>query len=72
MIPDPIQVHDWDLDDQAEQDDAHYASLHPTAAEIRAVRGWPAHVYVSEEVEALRLQLGELRAKITLRARLCR
>jgi len=38
-----------------EWDDAHW--MHPTADQIRAAHGWPRHVYVSEEAEALRLRV---------------
>ena len=57
MIPDHIQQHDAYEADRLDADDAHWAAMHPTADQIRAAHGWPRHLHVSEEAEALRLQV---------------
>jgi len=65
MIPDPIQQHDAATeDDRLDADDAHWAQMHPTADQIRAAHGWPSHVYVSEEAEALRLRVEAIRRRM--------
>ena len=63
MIPDPIQQHDATEADRLDADDAHWAAMHPTAEQIRAAHGWPSHVYVSEEAEALRLRVEAIRKR---------
>ena len=57
MIPDHIQQHDAYEADRLDADDAHWAAMHPTADQIRAAHGWARHEHVSEEAEALRLQV---------------
>ena len=66
MFADPIDLHDADLDRQAEDDDAHWSALPPAAAQIRAAHNWPTGVYVSEEAEALRLQVERLKRRLGL------
>ena len=68
MIPDPIQQHDAHEADRLDADDTHWCAMHPTADEIRTRHGWPRHVYVSEEAEALRLQY---EAMLMKRRRIC-
>ena len=64
MIPDPIQQYDATEDDRLDADDAHWAAMHPTADQIRAAHGWPSHVYVSEEAEALRMRIAAIRRRM--------
>ena len=66
MIPDPIQQRDATETDRLDADDAYWCAMHPTADEIRARHGWPRHVYVSEEAEALRLQVEAISRRIRL------
>ena len=63
MIPDPIQQHDATEAERLDADDAYWAAMHPTADQIRAAHGWPRHVHVSEEAEALQLQIEAIRRK---------
>jgi len=47
-----------------DESDAHWARMHPTANQIRAAHGWPRHVYVSKEAEALRLSAAALKRRM--------
>ncbi|KKW10405.1 MAG: hypothetical protein UY48_C0038G0005 [Candidatus Gottesmanbacteria bacterium GW2011_GWB1_49_7] len=44
---------------------ARIYAMHPTADQIRAAHGWPRHVYVSEEAEALRLRIAAIRRRLS-------
>ena len=67
MIPDSIQQHDAHEAERLDADDTYWCAMHPTADEIRARHGWPRHVYVSAEAEALRLRHEAIERKMRMR-----